>query len=455
MKNVNHFYAGAARVDITPAMGTILGVDFVSHYARFIHDPLCAKALVFRDENEIIAIVIVDICIMGTDFMDDIKVQIQKQVGIHPEKILLASNHNHASGDVVGLLGGAVDITYRNKLPGLIVQAVQLAKEKLRPAKIAAGSVDVPDYVLCRRYLMKEGYKAKNPVSGKTDQVKTNPFGAEHLIEGPAAPTDPGLSFLAIKGIDDVWIAVLGNYSLHYVADWHVDSVTADFFGEFSRQIKEKLNAAEDFVGIMSNGTSGDVNIWDFMNPDRFPKEDYAKTKLIGEALAQKVFESLSKIQWQTNPTIGVQFEELELAVRKPSREELKAATITFVEKDFNHLKINEESINRIYAREQLLLNEYPNTAVSPVQAIKIGNLIIGALGGEFFAATGLLLKKSISNNNYFTICLANAYGGYIPPAHEMERGGYETWRARSSFMETNAEEKIRKVLLRLIQNFK
>jgi hypothetical protein len=401
-----------------------------------------------------VAIVIVDICIMATDFMDDIKWRIQNQTGIHPKNILLASNHNHASGDVVGLLGGAVDITYRSKLPGLIVEAVQLAKEKLRPAKIAAGSVDVPDYVLCRRYLMKAGYVARNPVTGKADQVKTNPFGAEHLIEGPAAPTDPGLSFLAVKGIDEQWIAVLGNYSLHYAGDWHVDSVTADFFGEFSRQIKAKLNASEDFVGMMSNGTSGDVNIWDFRQPNRFSKEDYAKTKLIGEALAQKVFESLPNVLWLSNPTIAVQFDELELTIRKPSKQELETATKTFVEHDFNNLKINEESINLIYAREQLLLNEYPDTSVSPVQALKIGNLIIGALPGEFFAETGLILKKSITDNHYFTICLANAYGGYIPPTHEMERGGYETWRARSSFMEVSAEEKIRKMLLELIQKF-
>jgi neutral ceramidase len=453
-KDANHFYAGASSIAITPPLGTILGVDMVSHYARFIHDPVHVKALVFRDENETIAIVVVDICIMGTDFMNDIKVRIQKQTGIHPEKILLSSTHNHATGDVVGLLGGAADISYRNKLPDLIVRAVHVAKEKLRPAKIASGSVDVPEYVLCRRYRMKKGYVAMNPITGKPDHVKTNPFGAEHLIEGPVAPTDPGLSFLAVKGTDERWIAVLGNYSLHYVGDWHVDSVTADFFGEFSRRIKEKLHAEEDFVGMMSNGTSGDINIWEFMHPDRFPKEDLAKSKLIGEALAQKAFEGLLKAQWQANPTIAVQFEELEFAIRKPTKQELETATKTFMEKGFDNLNINEESINRIYAREQLLLNEYPDTCISPVQAIKIGNLIIGALGGEFFAETGLLLKKSVTDNNYFTICLANAYGGYIPPAHEMERGGYETWRARSSFMEATAEEKIRNVLVRMMNNF-
>jgi neutral ceramidase len=454
MPDNQKFYAGAARVDITPPMGTILGVDYLPHYARFIHDPLHAKALVCRKGSVTIAIVIVDICIMGTDFMDDIKMHIGKQTGIDPQNILLASNHNHASGNVVGLLGGAVDIEYRKKLPPLVVQAVQMAKENLRPAKIATGTSDVPEYVLCRRYLMKEGYEAKNPVTGKTDQVKTNPFGAEHLIEGPAGPTDPGLGFLAVKGMDERWIAVLGNYSLHYAADWPDDSVTADYFGEFSRQIQEKLNAGKDFVGIMSNGTSGDVNIWDFMHPDRFPGDHYAKTKLIGGVLAEKVFQELKNVQWQNDPSLAVQFAELELSIRKPSPAELEAASKLFIENDFDNLGLKNDAIQRIYTREQLLLNEYPDTVLSPVQAIKIGNLIIGALGGEFFAETGLLLKRSITGYNYFSISLANAYGGYIPPAHEMERGGYETWRARSSFMEANAEEKIRAALLELILEF-
>ena len=433
-------------------MGTILGVDYVPHYARFIHDPIYVKSLIFSNENRMIAIIIVDICIMGTDFMDEVKAQIHQQTGIYPENILLASNHDHAAGNVVGLLGGAVDIDYRRKLPGLIVQSVHEAKKNLRPAKIASGSVDVPEYVLCRRYLMKAGFEAKNPVTQQNDVVKTNPFGAEHLIVGPAGTPDPGLSFLAVKGLDDRWIAVLGNYSLHYVADWHEDSVTGDYFGEFSSRINENLKAGDDFVGIMSNGTSGDINIWDFMNPDRFPKEHFAKTKLIGSDLAQRVFQELKHVQWQINPEIAVQYEELEIEVRKPSPLELEAAKKSLIENDFDNLSLKKDITQRIYDREQILLNEYPDTSISPVQSMKIGNLIIGALPGEFFAETGLKLKAASSLHNYFSIGLANAYGGYIPPAHEMERGGYETWRARSSFMEVGAEEKIRDKMSELVR---
>ena len=73
-------------------------------------------------------------------------------------------------------------------------------------------------------------------------------------------------------------------------------------------------------------------------------------------------------------------------------------------------------------------------------------------MGGEFFAETGLWLKKQNASKNYFTICLANGYDGYVAPAHEIERGGYETWRARSSYLEVDAESKIRNELLELIR---
>ncbi len=452
MKESNDFQAGVAKIDITPSLGTIIGADFLPHYARFIHDPLFSKSLIFKDINTTIAIIIVDICIMDTEFMDDVKSKIQSATGIEPKNILLASNHNHAAGDIISLLGGSADIAYKKKLPDLIVQSVKLAKDKLQPAKIASDLVNVPEYVRCRRYLMADGYEAKNPVTRKKDIVKTNPFGGEDKIIGPAAKTDPELSFLAVKSLDDKWISVLANYSLHYVGDWPDDSITGDYFGEFSKQIQEKLGANDDFVGVMSNGTSGDVNIWDFMNPERFPKENYAKTKLIGGDLAQKVYEKIEVLTWEDNANISAKYEEFMLDIRKPSKQELEIAKQAFIENDFNNLSLKSDMIQRIYDREQLLLNEYPDTAKLSVQSLKIGNLIIGALPGEFFAETGLILKEGVNLHNYFTISLANSYGGYVPPAHEIDRGGYETWRARSSFLEHNAEEKIREKLAKLIK---
>jgi neutral ceramidase len=449
----HNLLAAAAQVDITPTLGTIIGVDMFMHFTRFIHDPLYSKAIVLQKGDTKVAIIVVDICIMDSAYMDAIKSDITSQTGIIRENILLSSNHNHASGDVVGLLGGAVDIAYRNKLPALITASVVEANNKLTPAKIGFGSIDAPEFVVCRRYFMQVGFEALNPVTHTFDKVKTNPIGHEDKILKRTADPDPEVYFLAIKDLEDNWISVLANYGLHYAADWPEDTITADYFGAFSNAIKHELSGDETFIGMMSNGTSGDINIWDFIDKDRLPKGDFAKTNLIGQTLAKRIAEKIDSIDWNATPQVSVKYTELKIQHRKPTEEELTRAKEAFSSKDFNNLSSKPDGINRIYNREQILLSEYPDSTQLAIQAISIGDLIIGALPGEFFAETGLKLKAEYSN--YFSINLCNSYGGYIPPKHEFENGGYETWRARSSCMEINAEEKIRVNMSQLINELR
>ncbi len=453
VSNPTVLYAGAAQTDITPTKGTIIGVDFFSHYARFIHDPLFSKTLVFKQGQTLFALVMVDICIMPSDFLSLVKYKIKDATGINTENITLTCTHTHGAGNVAGLLGGAVDIAYRNLLPNLIVASVVDALKKIKPAKIASGSADLTGYQVCRRYLMKDGFKAMNPVTQKLDVIKTNPFGAENQIVTPAAPVDSEVCFLAVKGLDDSWISVLGNYSSHYAGDWDVDTITADFYGTFTKHLTQKLGANEDFIGIMSYGTGADINTWDFQNPNKFPKEEFAKTEMMGRDLAAVIYDEIENLAWNRNAVLQIAYDELELNIRKPDTEQLQLAEEKLSGNKFENLEIDEHGVAMVYAREQLLLNEYPETHISAVQAVKIGNQIIGALGGEIFTETGLWLKKNLQGHNYFTICLANTYDGYVPPAHELDNGGYETWRARSSFLERTAENKIKCTLLKLIKN--
>lgn len=447
------FLAGAARVDITPPLGTLINGDLISHYARFIHDTLYAKALVMQSGRETVAIVVVDICAMPKDFLDEIKAVIQRQTGITPANILISSTHTHAAGSVMSLLMGAADLPYRQKLFGLIPQAVQRAQQQLRPATVGFGRTDVPEHVVCRRFFMKEGYQALNPVTGGLDGVKTNPFGAEDFIDRRVSTVDPEVGFLAIRGLDGKWISLLANYSLHYVGDWENGTISADYFGYFSEHIREKLDAGDDFVAMMSNGTSGEINIWDFLDPNRYPSELFAKSQRIGTDLAEKVFEALPDVDWQADPCLAARYAEVSVGVRKPTSSELETAKAVVASTNFEAISVTSaEAWHPVYAREQVLLNDYPDSVPFPVQAIQIGNGFIGALGGEFFAETGLQLKTALLPTPYFTITMANGYVGYVPPAHELQRGGYETWRCRTSFLTESAEEIIRTRLLHLLQ---
>lgn len=451
------FIAGAAQIDITPPLGTAINGDFVSHYARVIHDPLYAKAVVLQNNKQTVAFVVVDICMMQKDFIDEVKKEILELSGIPCENILVSATHTHAGGSVEGLLMAAADLGYRKKVHNLIVEAVLKAKESMRPAKIGFGSVDVPEHTVCRRYFMKEGYGAYNPVTNGYDIIKTNPMNDENQILKRENKTDPEVSYLAVKGLDDQWISLLANYSVHYVGDWENGTITADYFGMFAKHIKSGLQAPDDFVAIMSNGTSGDANIIDFLEPDRYPSAFFAKSNLIGNDIAGRIADSVEGIEWDMNVPLSVQYTELPVSIRKPTPKELSTAKSIVVETRYDHLAMkesshtgNEDAFRRIYAREQILLNEYPDTILFPIQVFRIGAGMIGGLGGEFFAETGLWLKENNKAKNYFTVCLANGYVGYVPPSHEFELGGYETWRCRSSFLEEDAENIIRNELRHL-----
>ena len=61
----------------------------------------------------------------------------------------------------------------------------------------------------------------------------------------------------------------------------------------------------------------------------------------------------------------------------------------------------------------------------------------------EVFAETGLKIKDRSPLGQTFTLGLANGQGGYLPTPRQHELGGYETWRARSSYLEVDAEPKM------------
>ena len=87
------------------------------------------------------------------------------------------------------------------------------------------------------------------------------------------------------------------------------------------------------------------------------------------------------------------------------------------------------------------------------MQALAIGDFVIAAVPCETFGSTGLAIKKASPFPLTMVVGLANGYHGYLPPPDQFPLGGYTTWRARTSYLETNAEPKIRGVLDELMKS--
>ena len=443
-------------MNITPSYGTIINGDFLPMFTKVIHDSLYAKALAFDNGKQKFVFVVVDCMGIDAELINDAKEFIQKSTGLSPKQVMISSTHAHSCGAVLGTAACPADLNYRLAMPAWIEESVRLALKNLSKAKVAWGQIDVPQHPSCRRWFMKEGFPTISPF-GDTDKVWMNPAQGSEFLDRPVSPVDPQVSYLAVKTLDDKWISILANYAIHYAADIPESTISADYFGEVHRQLKEKLSAGDNFIGIMSNGTSGDVNTFDFRQERNYPKEPYAKSKLIANDVTDSILHSLKTVNWQTKPTFTFAYSDTKIVSRKPSAELVARSKELVSQTDFRTLNTTDKASNaiaRLYALEIVELAQYQKDYYYlPVQAIRIGDGTIGTLPGEFFSETGLKLKKLAPCKYYFSIALANFRDNYMPPLEEFKLGGYETWLCSGSRMELLAEEKISKELTSLVKS--
>jgi len=100
------------------------------------------------------------------------------------------------------------------------------------------------------------------------------------VLDHPAGPTDPDITIISLQDAKRKPLALLANYSLHYVGGMASGQISADYFGEFARLMPSRLRADENFVAMMSNGTSGDINNIPF-GVTRPPREPFEQIRIV------------------------------------------------------------------------------------------------------------------------------------------------------------------------------
>jgi hypothetical protein len=349
---------------------------------------------------------------------------------------------------VTGIFQSEPDLKYQQYLVEKIASAINLAFRNLEPARIGWTTVDEPSQLFNRRWLLKKGETVEDPFGGRTDRVKMNPGYSNPQVDRPSGPVDPQVSILSVQSQDGRPIAVLANYSLHYVGGVSGPVVSADYYGEFANRIGRQLQAPQSFVGIMSNGTSGDVNNVNFSLATAPKRQPYEQMGVVAEILAQAVAKACDRIEYHKELPLSVKETEIELGVRLPADADVQKAEQMLAAVTDRPLK----GMPLIYARETTLLAKHPSKVKVRLQAIRIGDLGIVSSPCETFTETGLAIKRASPMKHTFTIELANGYNGYLPPPEQHELGGYETWRARSSYLAIDAEPKIRETQLKLLK---
>jgi len=442
--------AGAAKSCITPALGTRINGGVGPSTARHIHDDLFVRALVLDDGTVRLAFAVVDTCLLDRPVFDEAKRLVQRQTGLAPERVMMSATHTHSAGSACGAHLVDADETYRAWLPGRIADAVRCAVNNLAPAQLAWGSGNVPQHVFCRRLLIKPGMTYTNQLGFTNELAKMN-WDSPHPADGePAGPTDPEVSVLSVKYADGRPLALLANYSLHYVGDVGPGHISADYFGAFSDRIQQLLSADRldpPFVGILCNGTSGDINN---VNPKtkREAAPPYTQIRRVAEDVAQEVLRVTRSLEHRRELKLRASLRECVVATRRPNAAEVEEARAIVAGRPVEKLSGWTDD----YAREQLFLADWPAEVSLPIQVFRIGDLAIAAWPGEIFAASGLDLKRRSPVKPLFNVGLANGWYGYIPPPEQFRLGAYETWRMRTSPLATNAIPKMTDCFLGLLK---
>jgi hypothetical protein len=436
------FLAGAASVNITPYLGGGIVGGWKSPPADHVHDDLHARCLVLDDGNTRLAFIIADNIGLKWEVVSKARQLIEEKTGLSGKHVLIASTHTHSS------LNASVTGEYGELIIRRLADLVQIAINNLEPARIGWGAGSVPQHVFVRRWRLKPGITVPDPF-GEQDLVLMNPGHNNPILLEPAGIPDPEVSFLSVQSAGGRPIALMANYSLHYVGGVVKGHISADYFGVFADRIQELLGADRQvppFVAMMSNGTSGDVNNIDYSNP-RESRAPYEKMRLVAEDVAREVFRAENSIRYYDWVPLQAAQSELTLQVRKPDQEMIERANRVLSRPDTVTPGHRHEVT---YARRILDLQEWPDSLDVVLQAFCIGDLGITTFPFETFAETGLELKASSPVRSSFSISLANGSYGYLPTPAQHELGGYETWMGTSR-VELNASVKISARLLELL----
>jgi hypothetical protein len=254
-----------------------------------VNDPLYAKALVLREGATTAAIITVDAVAIGelgrikSDFLPNVRAQLQKELGIPPSNVLINASHCH----------GIVCKDYEK----LTVQAVRDACRNMVPVKAGAGRGQENRVSENRRLLLKDG--------SETDVRHAYSLAPDEQVAA-IGPIDPEIGLLRLDKQNGQPLAVIYNFAVHPIQTVPSRGNTADITGFASRAIEDALG--DGALAIFLQGCCGDINPVQYKDVHN-PRD----AEPLGNLLGLSAVRALRKIQMRDDGGLRVINEVLPL----------------------------------------------------------------------------------------------------------------------------------------------
>ena len=398
--------AGAAKRRVTPPLWvpylTSSGAGANAPFTA-VHDDLYARALVFDNGRNAIAVLAVDsigydnaILGAGRNFTRELRERIAAKTGLRADALMLAASHTHSAPETIGLTPmrqtPRVAEWFERHLDDLALTVIDAWNDR-RPVRLRCGKVRVERFSRNRRIVLKDGTLSRHGPLPKDTDV--------------AAPwrVDEELTVVYAETLDGAPHSVLLNFTAHPVIAMLLPEVSADYPGAATAQVEAALGGA---ICLFTQGAAGNINSPQVSGT--FDDVGAAGQRLADAALAE--IDRLKHLPAPAIDAIAVRSQTCSLAPRPcPSlAEAIKQAEAA------------PTALNRRLVRLATKVESDPLEA--EVQAMRIGSIRWISLPGEPFVETGLALKEAGAT---FVVGYANGYLGYFPIRRAYAEGGYET----------------------------
>ncbi len=421
---ITQLTAGLAVTDITPPIGYRMSGYFRERLSTGTSNPLCAKAVVLRQDEASAAMVFCDIIGLSLEVTSRARRKAAERTGIPASNILIAATHSHTGPLYFGALrkyfhdmavaehgsDPCEKVNYADqlveKLAGVIAQADAAAK----PVRLAAGSVEQQGLSFNRRFHMKNGTVRFNPGVLNPDIVRV------------AGPIDPEVGIVSLREADgdNDAIAAIINFTLH------LDTVggtkyAADYPYYLEQSLREKYG--DKFVLLFGTGTCGDINHIDVTKKERL------KTDYIGRTLAETVKAKTESLETVAEPLLGVRSGIVEAPLQQFGPEE-----VAWAHENIKKVGTGELSFLKQVEAYKILAIEMRRGRTMPleVQVFRLSrDVAIVGLPGEVFVDLGLAIKRASPFATTLVIELCQDAPGYIPTKKAFAEGSYETVNSR------------------------
>ena len=422
--------AGFAERDISPEIGMERPGGYAKSYHKTFHDPCKARAAVFSDGNQTVALVGLDALFIMEDQVAEARRMILDKTGIDPKAVLIGASHSHSSGPTGMILPGQLDHAdelvqdlayeqsssadpkYLKMMVKGIAEAVIEAFEKKQPVHLGFGSGEEGKVSFNRRWRMKTGLTFTHPR-----------FGNPNMIE-EAGPIDPEVGVIGAWDKDGSLLGCVVNFACHATTSpggisanypWALEKVIDGVYGEKT-------------VVVFLNGNSGDVTQVDNSSPVKRHSGEKAALELGGSVGAEAIKVLVGMNALTTSASVAFKNETLVIARRKPSPERLAKCREIVRERPTEAAALNAW----IWAKEIVILDalikKWPKREVE-IQAVQVGPAVFVTNPAEYFCEFGLQQKERINFPYTWPVSLANGCVGYVPTREALSKtgGGYET----------------------------